>query len=117
MTIGWGQMENGTESDELKRLPRTLLRNEVCRNSFEYSNDFVDKIMYCTSTAGKRDQCQGDSGSGWFTVDRRHRNGESKWHLIGLTSWGQGCGGHVGVGARLNDENLNWIKTIVSSNT
>ena len=73
-------------------------------------------LMFCSSESGSRDQCQGDSGSAWITVDRPFKGvATSKWVLIGLTSWGLGCAETNGVGARINEGVLDWILKITNS--
>ena len=108
LTVGWGKMEDGEIANQLMKLPRTLLSDGVCKA--EWKRQFDPSTMLCTSNSGGRDQCEGDSGSGWFQVDQTGGpNNDTRWHLIGLTSFGAECGSNFGVGAELTKSVTNWI--------
>nr|XP_022919427.1 trypsin-3-like [Onthophagus taurus] len=100
---GWGQT-----LETMKRLPEKLrsiqiptISNERC--AILNAPNLVTNNMICAKdlSGGRRDTCQGDSGSG-FVV-----NGK----LFGVTSWGIGCGrlNKAGVYTRISLYR-DWIK-------
>lgn len=67
-------------------------------------------MMICAGVMNDNmDTCQGDSGGPLVVPDA---NG--KWTLIGITSWGQGCG-NVGVYTHVQ-KYLDWITKAVQNN-
>lgn len=103
---GWGQLTEG-----LNALPRfmqevrlPIVDHELCKGSTTY---VVTDNMFC---AGYKqdivgDACQGDSG-GPFVVQQNR-----SWYLIGIVSWGVGCGrrDHYGYYTKVTNYH-NWIK-------
>ncbi|CBY24930.1 unnamed protein product [Oikopleura dioica] len=67
--------------------------------------------MICGGGAGP-DTCQGDSG-GPLVCAYRHPSGEKQYVLVGVTSWGVGCGQTPGVYCEVSDH-LDWIDQISS---
>lgn len=103
---GWGQL---TES--VNTLPRFLqeirlpiIDHKTCQASTQYP---VTRNMFCAGYKQEivGDACKGDSG-GPFVVQRRNR-----WYLIGIVSWGVGCGrkDHYGYYAKVSNYH-SWIK-------
>ncbi|KAL9980265.1 hypothetical protein ACROYT_G008825 [Oculina patagonica] len=96
---GWG-----TNGNSGKRRPKTLkqaklplVSRDTCKRSYKdyrSSGYCVTKRMRCAGYArGGVDACRGDSGGP--LVCQRNR----KWHVMGVVSWGAGCGqrGRYGV--------------------
>lgn len=103
---GWGQL---TES--VNTLPRFLqeirlpiIDHKTCQASTQYP---VTRNMFCAGYKQEivGDACKGDSG-GPFVVQRKNR-----WYLIGIVSWGVGCGrkDHYGYYAKVSNYH-SWIK-------
>lgn len=96
---GWGQ-------DQSKRyVPELQLANITtsdCNDTPAYAGQ-TDKAMLCAGGAGG-DSCKGDSGGPLILTW-----GEPK--LVGIVSWGIGCGTNPGVYVRLdNSHYLDWIR-------
>jgi trypsin len=96
---GWGDVTgNGAYSDGLRAASVHVLPDEVCEKAYSGSSDgaYQPASMLCAGeTGGGRDACQGDSGGPLV----------AKGRLIGLVSWGSGCGrpGEPGVYTRVTD--------------
>ena len=81
----------------LKEAKLPLVSRDTCRKSLEDLRLFgycVTKRMRCAGYArGGVDACRGDSGGPLVC----HKN--RKWYLMGVVSWGAGCGlmGRYGV--------------------
>lgn len=90
--LGWGDTsEEGDASRYLMAASVPLVSDEACGSAYQ---EYRRSAMVCAGyPEGGVDTCQGDSG-GPLVVDGR---------LVGVTSWGQGCGepGHPGVYARV----------------
>ncbi|XP_026217836.1 transmembrane protease serine 7 [Anabas testudineus] len=84
---GWGY-----RSEEDKVLPSVLQKAEVsivsqteCKKSY----GLVSPRMLCAGVpSGERDACRGDSGGPLAC----QAPGGGRWFLIGIVSWGSGCG-------------------------
>ncbi|GAB2789627.1 S1 family peptidase [Streptomyces daliensis] len=96
--FGWGDTTgNGSYASGLRAAWVSLLKDTVCARAYPGSSDgkFDRKSMVCAGlTRGGRDACQGDSGGPLV----------SRGRLVGLVSWGTGCGdaGRPGVYTRVS---------------
>ncbi|MFD9716219.1 serine protease [Streptomyces sp. NPDC059076] len=83
---GWGDTEgNGSYATSLRAAQVTVLSDETCERAYPggLSGRYAAETMVCAGDpAGGRDACQGDSGGPLVAEGR----------LIGLVSWGSGCG-------------------------
>ncbi|WP_344336478.1 serine protease, partial [Kitasatospora putterlickiae] len=90
---GWGATaENGPLSAAARVVTVPLIRRDACRQ--EYGAAAVTDRMICAGEdAGGKDACQGDSGGPLVQGGA----------LIGVISWGVGCGrpGAAGVYTRI----------------
>lgn len=111
---GWGTSEHGVKktSKILKQARLPLVSRDICKRSYKdlrRSGFCVTKRMRCAGYAeGGVDACQGDSGGP--LICRRNR----KWYLMGVISWGVGCGeaGRYGVyGDVLSLKH--WMKNVI----
>nr|XP_013816350.1 PREDICTED: transmembrane protease serine 12 [Apteryx mantelli mantelli] len=86
---GWGRIaEKGKTSAVLKEAQVEIIPSDVC-NAFDSYGGLVNSNMICAgSESGGIDSCQGDSG-GPLTC---YYPSTSKYYLIGITSFGIGCG-------------------------
>ncbi|KAM8786311.1 plasma kallikrein-like [Rhynchonycteris naso] len=83
---GWGfTKERGEIQNILQKANIPLVPNEECQR--KYRDYEITKQMICAGLKeGGKDACKGDSGG---PLVCKH-NG--MWHLVGITSWGEGCG-------------------------
>ncbi|MGW2261510.1 serine protease [Streptomyces sp. NPDC001780] len=83
---GWGDTTgSGTYADALRAAPVTVLDDAECRKAYPGGSGgrYEPSTMLCAGDpAGRHDACQGDSGGPLVAQGR----------LIGLVSWGSGCG-------------------------
>ncbi|MEV7417315.1 serine protease [Streptomyces sp. NPDC089919] len=83
---GWGDTSGfGDYAYELRGAPVTVLGDEACEAAYpgDATGRFLSRAMVCAGhREGGRDACQGDSGGPLVSQGR----------LIGLVSWGRGCG-------------------------
>ncbi|XP_042097234.1 plasma kallikrein isoform X2 [Ovis aries] len=82
---GWGfTEEKGKIQNTLQKANIPLISNEECQKS--YRDYKITKQMICAGyKEGGKDACKGDSGG---PLVCQH---EETWHLVGITSWGEGC--------------------------
>lgn len=96
---GWGDVTGGGDYARSLRAARVhVLADGLCGRAYPGSSDgvYLPASMLCAGEErGGRDSCQGDSGGPLV----------AKGRLIGLVSWGNGCGwaGWPGVYARVSD--------------
>ncbi|MYW67288.1 trypsin-like serine protease [Streptomyces sp. SID8379] len=96
---GWGDTTGAGDYPRTLRAARVqVLPDAVCQEAYPGSSDgtYVTSSMLCAGEQeGGRDACQGDSGGPLVAQGR----------LIGLVSWGSGCGraGSPGVYTRVSD--------------
>jgi hypothetical protein len=89
------------------------LSDDACASA--YGADFVVAMMLCARGPSGADTCLGDSGGP--IAYRMGTSGQlenpSAWRLVGVTSWGTGCGSpsFPGVYARLGDPALRSFAT------
>ncbi|KAI9519522.1 hypothetical protein NQZ68_027703 [Dissostichus eleginoides] len=110
LVTGWGY-----RSEEDRVLPSVLQKAEVsllsqtdCKKSYGP----VSPRMLCAGVpSGERDACRGDSGGPLSC----QAPGGGRWFLIGIVSWGAGCGrpGLPGVYTRVN-KFTSWIYSHIS---
>ncbi|CAL8375291.1 transmembrane protease serine 13a [Gadus morhua] len=88
-TTGFGTTEEGAAraSPVLMEVSVDLIGARLCNSSSVYSGR-VSRNMICAGDLdGGRDSCQGDSGGPLVC-----RTPDLRWYLVGVTSWGAGCG-------------------------
>ncbi|MFJ3877271.1 serine protease [Streptomyces sp. NPDC090077] len=83
---GWGDTSGfGDYAYGLRAARVTVLADEVCHRAYPGDSDgqYREESMVCAGdSSGGKDACQGDSGGPLVAQGR----------LIGLVSWGRGCG-------------------------
>ncbi|MGW0940995.1 serine protease [Streptomyces sp. NPDC002623] len=106
VVYGWGDITGfGAYAHSLRAARVHVLADALCEQAYPASADgmYVARSMVCAGEVrGGRDACQGDSGGPLVAQGR----------LIGLVSWGSGCGrpGSPGVYTRVSDavRTLKW---------
>ncbi|XP_044258955.1 transmembrane protease serine 9-like [Tribolium madens] len=78
---GWGRLsENGPLPVELQEVDLPTIQDDLCELIY---GDRLTERMFCAGyPKGQKDTCQGDSGGPY----------EYNQVLLGITSWGEGCG-------------------------
>ncbi|XP_057374914.1 trypsin-7-like [Daphnia carinata] len=106
VVTGWGRVnETGNISPILAQVAVPIYTNADCQKT-KYGAQAITENMMCAGyDHGELDACQGDSG-GPLHLEGKDR----KIDLIGVVSWGQGCGreGYPGVYTRMG-RYLKWI--------
>lgn len=106
---GWGKTSAGDAGSLSATLLEADLQTLDCDSLPEYRGH-VTNFMMCAGAPGK-DSCQGDSGGPLILT-----YGEPV--LVGIVSWGVGCGGpgQPGVYVRIDrDHYLNWIRRAIAA--
>lgn len=101
---GWGSTdEEGDNSINLLAVDVALVETTECNSTYEGG---IAKGFICAgSIEGGKDSCQGDSGGPMI-----YRDSNEKAHLIGIVSWGQGCGRKAIPGVYVDVKYyINWI--------
>ncbi|XP_074649469.1 chymotrypsinogen B-like [Tubulanus polymorphus] len=110
-SLGWGKMKEthlyGT--DVLREVKVPLTSRAECEKAFDFD---ITKNQLCAGyKLGGIDTCAGDSGGPLLC--RIHRNGKDRWHVYGVTSFGEGCGEKGKFGIYTIVPNFaNWIRKI-----
>ncbi len=106
MIAGWGSInQSSTDVSSLLREAKVPIVDRDSCNSYLAYNDKVTTNMICAGyMSGGSDSCAGDSGGPLISYD----SGEA--YLIGITSWGRGCGERYHPGIYTNiDRYYDWI--------
>ncbi|KAL7646618.1 UNVERIFIED_CONTAM: hypothetical protein RMT77_001869 [Armadillidium vulgare] len=104
IVVGWGPEKlGGSFSNILREIAIPILRRRDCESRF--SPNSITANMFCASLKGL-DSCQGDSG-GPFMIQQS----DSRWYVVGIVSWGIGCGHFSlpGVYTKVNNY-IDWIQ-------
>jgi len=110
--IGFGHTESGekgSDSEFLMEANVPYIDNKKCGKL--YRGKYIPSNMMCTSSDEGRDACQGDSGGPLI----KYGTTDAEDVVVGITSWGWGCGTYPGVYARISKE-YDWIKGLVEQN-
>ncbi|XP_028613480.1 coagulation factor XI isoform X2 [Grammomys surdaster] len=83
---GWGYTGSRDKvQNTLQKAKVPLVWNEECQ--MRYRRHKITNKMICAGyKEGGKDTCKGDSGG---PLACKH---DGVWHLVGITSWGEGCG-------------------------
>ncbi|XP_072469548.1 vitamin K-dependent protein C isoform X2 [Notamacropus eugenii] len=104
VVTGWGrQVEESRNRTYILRFIKIPLASYVeCSKTMKNS---ISENMLCAGVLGdSRDACEGDSGGPMVTEFR------GTWFLVGLVSWGEGCGrlNNFGIYTKIS-QYLHWI--------
>ncbi|KAI1883223.1 hypothetical protein AGOR_G00243010 [Albula goreensis] len=107
VVTGWGKTDELTpeKTSALRFITIPVVDHELCA---EVMQDKVTQNMLCAGhIGGRKDACEGDSGGPMVT------HYKDTWFLIGLVSWGDGCGkvDKVGIYTKVSNY-LEWIDSV-----
>jgi secreted trypsin-like serine protease len=108
---GWGAtQEGGAAVKTLREVAVPLVSNKDCSDPLAYGSKITDRMLCAGLAQGGKDSCQGDSGGPLATG----RDGSSR--LVGIVSWGEGCGkpGKPGVYSRVSVLNA-WVEACLAN--
>ncbi|NXE38733.1 PROC protein, partial [Ptilorrhoa leucosticta] len=105
VVTGWGSTSehNNSYAASLRYIEISIVPRNECTQAMSFH---ISDNMLCAGSLGDRkDSCSGDSGGPMFT---RYKD---TWFLVGLVSWGEGCGrrGKFGVYTKVS-QYLEWIQ-------
>ncbi|KAI4529679.1 hypothetical protein MG293_020357 [Ovis ammon polii] len=87
----------------LQKAKVPLMTNEECQEGYR-KHRITNKMVCAGYREGGKDACKGDSGG---PLSCKHNE---VWHLVGITSWGEGCGQKERPGIYTNViEYMDWI--------
>ncbi|NXR29972.1 PROC protein, partial [Zosterops hypoxanthus] len=105
VVTGWGSTSehNNSYAAALRYIEIPIVPHNECAQAMIHH---VSDNMLCAGSLGDRkDSCSGDSGGPMFT---RYKN---TWFLVGLVSWGEGCGRREKFGVYTKvSQYLEWIQ-------
>ncbi|XP_069026135.1 vitamin K-dependent protein C isoform X1 [Embiotoca jacksoni] len=84
---GWGNddLDSSHFSSALNVINIPLVSHSICSHQM-FPHNITDNVLCAGVLGQKMDACEGDSGGPMVTLYR------DTWFLIGLVSWGEGCG-------------------------
>ncbi|XP_053645610.2 uncharacterized protein [Cherax quadricarinatus] len=115
VVMGWGKESEKADlgSPRLRHVSLQILPMGKCRHNFKFLSEEISSNMLC-ALLGTKDTCQGDSGGPLTWYDEENR----RYFLIGVTSWGIGCGlpNYPGVYTKVG-KYLDWIYDTTGDST
>ncbi|XP_010609478.2 transmembrane protease serine 11G [Fukomys damarensis] len=85
---GWGALKaSGPFPNTLRQVEVEVLSSDVCNRVYVYGGAVSSGMICAGFLAGERDACEGDSGGPLVIAQD-----QNIWYLIGIVSWGIGCG-------------------------
>jgi V8-like Glu-specific endopeptidase len=106
MIAGWGSIsQNSTDiSSLLREVKVPIIDRDSCNSYLAYNGEITTNMICAGYMSGGSDSCAGDSGGPLISYD----SGEA--YLVGITSWGRGCGERYHPGVYTNiDKYYDWI--------
>ncbi|XP_035025933.2 vitamin K-dependent protein C [Hippoglossus stenolepis] len=107
VVTGWGKenLDSTQFSSALNVIKVPLVSHSICSQQMSY--DISDNVLCAGILGQNKDACEGDSGGPMVTLYR------DTWFLIGLVSWGEGCGREDKLGIYTKVSNYNeWINRV-----
>jgi secreted trypsin-like serine protease len=108
---GWGTTSYlGRPSSVLLEAAVHTIQLQGCQSRYDHSKRTIPSTSFCATGEAVADACQGDSGGSAF----RHDDSSDTYQLVGIVSWGIGCGddAYPGIYTRASWVST-WIKPII----
>ncbi|CDQ77863.1 unnamed protein product, partial [Oncorhynchus mykiss] len=87
-TSGFGTTEGTARgSTSLMEVTVDIIDSSVCNRNTVYNGQVSQDMLCAGDMKGSKDSCQRDSGGPLVCKDS-----DQRWYLMGVTSWGVGCG-------------------------
>mmetsp|Transcript_19039 Transcript_19039/g.43354 ORF Transcript_19039/g.43354 Transcript_19039/m.43354 type:complete len:356 (-) Transcript_19039:117-1184(-) len=103
--LGFGETEFGLNSQHLQIAEMEYITNAACQETYAQISMFeITESMMCATSELNMDACQGDSGGPLLRVGQDAVEDV----VVGIVSWGIGCGIHPGVFTSISNQR-NWI--------
>lgn len=104
---GWGKEDRQSSrfTSALNVIKIPLVDSDLCRRQMSHN---ITGNMLCAGIIGQKlDACEGDSGGPMVTLYK------DTWFLVGLVSWGEGCGDLDKLGVYTKVSNyIDWINKV-----
>ncbi|XP_042343078.1 transmembrane protease serine 13a [Plectropomus leopardus] len=113
-TSGFGTTNAGSNavSNDLMEVTVDIIGTQSCNSRAVYGGSVTRNMLCAGDLNGGKDSCQGDSGGPLMCQDR------NRWYLVGITSWGRGCGLRNKPGVYTNVKSvLPWIYSTMQQET
>ncbi|XP_036410805.1 vitamin K-dependent protein C [Megalops cyprinoides] len=107
VVTGWGKGDQKDKhySSALYFIKIPLVEHDQCQQQME--NNVTENVLCAGRVGTREDACEGDSGGPMVTKFR------DTWFLIGLVSWGEGCGHKEKLGIYTKVSNyMEWIDSV-----
>ncbi len=99
--VGWGKTNfaNQMGSSILQELDLPIISERECDSMYGIRRPIKDGTFCAGYTNSGKDTCVGDSGGGLLCPYEINIHGKfsTRWFVIGITSYGEGCGNKPGV--------------------
>ena len=112
--VGWGALsEGGYGSDSLREVTVPIVSNAVANAPESYDGQVTGNMLAAGYAEGGKDSCQGDSGGPLMVT-----GGQGQSLLVGVVSWGYGCGRPAYYGIYTRVANFSsWIDAVLPNST
>ncbi|XP_007530404.2 transmembrane protease serine 11B-like [Erinaceus europaeus] len=88
VVTGWGKLYMyGPDPEILQEAYIKIIDNKICNGPQALSKLVTDNMLCAGFMTGGADSCQKDSGG-----PLAYSNSRNIWYLVGIVSWGSGCG-------------------------
>ncbi|KAJ9598923.1 hypothetical protein L9F63_026545 [Diploptera punctata] len=103
VVTGWGALLSGHSPSQLQQVQVNIVDQQECNRIYRLYGGVTDRMICAGVSQGGKDACQGDSGGPLVSSGK----------LVGVVSWGAGCGRQGYPGVYSNVANLrSWVQSL-----